>query len=283
MSKALIFSIEEFSTFDGPGIRTTVFLKGCPLRCEWCHNPEGQSFVNQIVKAQSGCEGCGACIRAGMEACGEPRITEESIPVCPNRLLRHSAEEYTPESLVNKLEKNIRLLNAAGGGVTFSGGEPLSHSQFLMECLIMLRGKTNRAIQTSGFCEPEVFSKVLEETDYVLYDLKLMDAQLHKRYTGVTNENILHNFHTLKESGKPFVVRTPLIPGVTDTEENLTAIAEFLQKEHVNSIDLLAYNKMAGGKYASIGSVYSPSFDESVPCQPHVEIFEKYHIKVNQL
>ena len=283
MSKALVFSIEEFSTFDGPGIRTTVFLKGCPLRCEWCHNPEGQSFTNQIVKAQSGCEGCGACIEAGFEASGTYQLTEESITVCPNRLLRFSALEYTPEELVRKLEKNLRLLNAAGGGVTFSGGEPLAHSEFLIECLLRLKGKTNRAIQTSGFCDPGLFEKVLAETDYVLYDLKLMDARQHKRYTGVTNENILNNFKTLRRSGKPFVVRTPLIPGVTDTEENLLSIAKFLNQEKVDVIDLLAYNKMAGSKYASVGSVYSPSFDESVPCQSHVEIFERFNIKVNLL
>ena len=278
MKNALVFSIEEFSTFDGPGIRTSVFLKGCPLRCEWCHNPEGQSFENEIVKAQSGCEGCGACIREGIRTCGEYRITAESIAVCPNRLLRYSAAEYTAEELVKKLEKNFRILNASGGGVTFSGGEPLCHSAFLKECLALLHNKTNRALQTSGFCAPEVFANILEDTDYVLYDLKLMDPALHKRYTGVTNENILTNFHTLRESGKPFVVRTPLIPGVTDTISNLTAIAKHLQKEDVRDIDLLTYNKMAGGKYAAVGRTYAPSFDETVPCQARTEIFEHFGI-----
>ena len=283
MSSALVFSIEEFSTFDGPGIRTTVFLKGCPLRCEWCHNPEGQTLNNEIVKAQSGCIACGACIRAGLAATGRAQVTAESIPVCPSRLLRFSAKEYTPEALAEKLAKNFRILNASGGGVTFSGGEPLSSGEFLLEVLPLLKEKTNRALQTCGYCEPELFEKVLEQIDYVLYDLKLMEPALHQRYTGVTNEKILHNFQTLAKSGKEFVVRTPLIPGVTDTEENLTAIAVFLKEQGISSIDLLPYNKMAGGKYASIGAVYKPSFDESIPSQPRRELFESMGIKVNIL
>ena len=283
LNKALVFSIEEFSTFDGPGIRTTVFLKGCPLRCEWCHNPEGQTLDNEIVKAQSGCVFCGCCIQAGLAASGKEKLTKESITVCPNRLLRFAAKEFTAEELVQKLSKNFRILNASGGGVTFSGGEPLSSGAFLLEILPLLKGKTNRALQTSGYCEPELFEQVLSETDYVLYDLKLMDPQMHLRYTGVSNEKILHNFTTLVKSGKPFVVRTPLIPGVTDTQENLRAIAAFLQKQGVGAIDLLPYNKMAGGKYVSIGREFKPSFDESISSQPRRELFEELGIRVNIL
>lgn len=283
MRSALVFSIEEFSTFDGPGIRTTVFLKGCPLRCEWCHNPEGQTLENEIVKAQSGCIGCMACLQAGLAAAGERKLTAESIRACPNRLLRFSAKEYTAEELAAKLAKNFQILNASGGGVTFSGGEPLASGLFLLEVLPLLEGKTNRALQTCGYCEPELFERVLEHTDYVLYDLKLMDPVQHERYTGVRNEKILHNFRTLKKSGKPFVVRTPLIPGVTDTTENLQSIAAFLEEQEVDSIDLLPYNKMAGGKYASIGKVYAPSFDGSIPCQPHTELFEKLGVSARIL
>ena len=280
MGKTLIFSIEEFSVFEGPGIRTTVFLKGCPLRCEWCHNPEGQTQENEIVKAQNGCVGCGECIRAAMEATGHARLSKESIPVCPNRLLRFAAKEYTPQELAEKLAKNFRILNASGGGVTFSGGEPLASAGFLLEILPLLAGKTHRALQTSGYCEPEIFQQVLAHTDYVLYDLKLMDPALHEQYTGVTNEKILSNFETLLRSGKEFTVRTPLIPGVTDTVENLTAIASFLKNHGIGSIDLLPYNKMAGGKYASVGAEYRPTFDENVPSQPRTEIFESMGIRV---
>lgn len=270
MKKALVFSIEEFATFDGPGIRTTVFLKGCPLRCEWCHNPEGQSMENQIIKSLNGCVGCGSCIK-------DPK---RSIEVCPNRLLRYAAEEYTPEELVAKLSKNIDILNASGGGVTFSGGEPLLQQEFLYECLKLLQGKTSRALQTSGYCEPEIFQKILSETDYVLYDIKLVDGEEHVKYTGVSNENILKNLRTLARSGKDFVIRTPLIPTVTDTEENLIRIAELLAENQIFYIELLPYNKVAGGKYAAVGLEYHPSFDESLEPQPHKEIFESKSIKV---
>lgn len=281
VNHALVFSIEEFSTFDGPGIRTTVFLKGCPMRCEWCHNPEGQSMENQIIKAQSGCSGCGSCIKAA-EVIGDMlEYTDRSIAVCPNRLLRYAAEMYTPKQLVEQVSQNLDILNATRGGVTFSGGEPLMQHEFLYECLKLLKGKTSRALQTSGFCKPEIFRKILSECDYILYDIKLVDENEHIKYTGVSNENILKNLEILVQSGKEFVIRTPLIPGVTDTEENLTCIADLLVKNRISYIELLPYNKFAGGKYAAVSMEYRPSFDEHVEPQPREEIFKKRAIKVN--
>ena len=152
MTQALIFSIEEFSIHDGPGIRATVFLKGCPLRCEWCHNPEGQRFENEIIKSQAGCENCGACVKAG-----GGRLTEKSVRVCPNRLLRMSGETYTPERLLEKLRWLLPMLNDAGGGVTFSGGEPLAHPDFLQETLALLEGQTPGAIAACAFDAADQF------------------------------------------------------------------------------------------------------------------------------
>lgn len=269
MFSAFVFSIEEFSTFDGPGIRTSVFLKGCPLRCSWCHNPEGQSFNNEIMKARSGCVGCGACVKAG-----GGKITEQSIKVCPNNLLRLSGVKYTSEELVKKLEKNFDLLKISNGGITFSGGEPLANSGFLIECLSMLKGKIHTAVQTSGFCDEEIFKKVLELSDYFLFDIKLIDEDKHIKYTGVSNKNILNNFKLLVRSGKDFTVRTPLIPTVTDTKENLTAIAKFLKDQGVNKIELLPYNKAAGGKYAAIGKTFAPDYDENTECNKDTETFK---------
>ena len=280
MQSALVFSIEEFSTFDGPGIRTSVFLKGCPLRCTWCHNPEGQRTENEILKAQSGCTGCLACVRASL---APPRLTDESIAACPNRLLRRCGEEYTPEGLCSVLLKNADILNMSGGGVTFSGGEPTMHPDFLLECLSRLNGKLHRAIQTCGFCREDTFRSLLAETDFVLYDLKLMDEAAHIRYTGVSNNPILQNFRVLAESGLPFTVRTPLIPVVTDTAENLTAISEFLRQTGVDSIELLPYNKFAGGKYAAVGMEYAPGFDETAESQPRGEVFTARNIRVRVL
>ena len=164
-----VFSVEELSTYDGPGIRMTVFMKGCPLRCMWCHNPEGQRFEHELARSPNGCLNCGACMRKGEELTGEPCLVRESIDVCPRRLIRECGTDYTPEELVAKVERNIAILNMSGGGVTFSGGEPLCHWQFVLECMKLLRGKTNRALQTCGYAKSDIFNTVLEECDFVLY------------------------------------------------------------------------------------------------------------------
>lgn len=270
-----IFSIEEFSTFDGPGIRCTVFLKGCPLRCQWCHNPEGQRFERQILRSPNGCIGCGSCTRTGM--------TEESIPLCPRHLLRLCGEDLTPGELFARLEDKLWMLGAAGGGVTFSGGEPLSQSAFLLECLKLLQGKAHRAVQTSGFAPGEVFNEVLKSCDFMLFDLKLMDTLQHKHYTGVGNEVILQNYQTLVASGLSFITRIPLIPGVNDTAENLTQTAQFMHELGVKQIELLPYNKAAGAKYKAAGREFRVDFDETAECQPRKEIFDQYHIEVKVL
>jgi len=279
VSRALVFAIEEFSVFDGPGIRTSVFLMGCPLRCEWCHNPEGQSFENFILRSPNGCLNCGNCLKFAKNDSGRTVFTEESIKNCPNALLRYCAKEYTAEELYSKLEKNLSILNTAGGGVTFSGGEPTSSPEFLLESLSLLNGKTNRAVQTCGYCSPSLFTKVLDNCDYILFDIKLVDDALHKRYTGVSNDLILQNFRTLASSGKDFVIRTPLIPTVTDTEENIEGIARLLKENGINYIELLPYNQMSGSKYRLAGKVYEPSFDESVPAAIRTELFAEYGIQ----
>ena len=279
MSSALVFSVEEFSVFDGPGIRTSVFLMGCPMRCEWCHNPEGHGFENFILRSPNGCVKCGNCLTHAIKEGGKTLFTEESIKNCPNALLRYCAKEYTAEELCGKIEKNISILNSSGGGVTFSGGEPTSSPEFLLECLSILKGKTNRAVQTCGYCAPSVFDKVLDKCDYMLYDIKLVNEALSKRYTGVSSSKILQNFRTLASSGKNFVIRTPLIPGVTDTEENTEDIARLLAQNGVRYIELLPYNKIAGSKYRLAGKVFKPSFDESVPVVIRKEIFAGYGIK----
>lgn len=276
--KGNVFSIEEFSTFDGPGIRTTVFLKGCPLRCQWCHNPEGQSFHNSVLRSPNGCMQCGKCIEAAELIDGNAALTDASIQACPNRLLRWCAVEYTPEELVDKLLKNASILNSSGGGVTFSGGEPLAQPDFLLACLEGLKGKTDRAIQTSGYSSPEVFHAVLSNADRFLFDIKLIDEKNHKRFTGVSNQLILNNFRTLVASGVPFVVRTPLIPGVTDTLDNLQKIAMFLSQLNVYTIELLTYNPLAGAKYALAGMEYTPSFDVNGKVNTDLTIFKDYGI-----
>lgn len=280
MITGTVFSIEEFSTFDGPGIRTTVFLKGCPLRCSWCHNPEGQSFEPQTVRSPNGCLHCEKCLDKGEEITGKRILVKESVAVCPRSLVRECGKVYTPEELCGKLLKNADILTDSGGGITFSGGEPLASHVFLLECLKLLKGKIHRAVQTSGFCDPDIFEKIAENTDLFLFDQKIFDGETHKKYTKQDNTNIKRNLEHIVKTGKDFIIRIPLIPTVTDTEKNLTEICGFLKDLGINYAEILPYNKMAGGKYPLAGKKYEPDFDTNVEPQPHADIFKKFGIEI---
>lgn len=275
-----IFSVEEFATFDGPGIRMTVFLKGCPLSCSWCHNPEGQRPAPELARRISGCLSCGACAEhAEVLSSGERRLSEASRAACPQRLIHTVGETVTEEALAERILKNADVLSATGGGVTFSGGEPLSQPDFLLAMLERLCGEVHRAVQTSGFADGDIFARVLNACDYMLYDLKLIDPIAHRAYCGTDNAKILANYRTLAASGLPFVTRIPLIPTVTDTEENLTAIARLMRDAGVTYAELLPYNRAAGAKYSALLRTYTPRFDETVPVLPREEIFSSYGIK----
>ena len=247
--KGTIFSIEEFAINDGPGIRTTVFLKGCPLRCEWCHNPEGLSPKPQLMKKKD------ETVMSGMEM--------ESGELA-ERLLRD--------------EKIFRLNN---GGVTFTGGEPLLQADFLCEVLGLLRPRIHCAIETSGYASEAVFRKVLGNVDFVLFDCKHTDDEIHKWYTRVSNRPILRNLQILIESGKDFVLRIPLIPGVNDTKENMLAVkALILDARNLKRVELLRYNKVAGAKYNMVGMTYKPSFDTEAEPQIQADILKEAGIEV---
>ncbi len=279
--KGRAFAIEECSVYDGPGIRTTVFLKGCPLRCNWCHNPEGQDPAQRILRNDNGCLGCGACERYAERTAEGLTYTEESRMHCPRHLLRVSGEDYEPDALCEKLLKNKGLL----AGVTFSGGEPLMQADFLTDCLAILEGKLHRAVQTCGYASRECFERVLSLTDYVLFDLKLADEEEHRRHTGVSNRPILANFDLLTEHVSPerFTVRVPLIPTVTDTEDNLGAIAAILRAHGVTRVELLPYNTFAGGKYHLVGREYRPLFDGTVTPNPRTALFASHGIEASVL
>ena len=283
LKKGIVFSIEEFSVYDGPGIRTTVFLKGCPMRCMWCHSPEGQSFSPEMLRSPNGCIGCNRCIRVGEQKTGNPCLIPESQAVCPKNLIRSSGTVFDSEELTVKLIKNAFVLNGSGGGVTFSGGEPLAQSDFLIECLQRLEHIVNRAVQTCGFASEMVFRDVLKCCDYMLFDLKHMDPQKHFYYCGQDNTQILNNYRILAVSGKPFITRIPLIPTVNDTEQNIIATAKMLQELHVHEIEILPYHCLTGSKYTLAGRVYQPEFDEHTVPNPHLDIFEHYEIEVKIL
>ncbi len=245
-----IFDIKEMAVHDGPGIRTTVFLKGCPLRCIWCHNPEGLSTEPQIMYKDVRCVKCGKC----QKECNHPECQPfgRCIYACPENCLEISGKKVTAKELAKELKKSADVLGNDFGGFTFSGGEPLAQSEFLLELIKELSGY-HLCIETSGYADSKVFKAVIEKLDFVIMDIKLADSDLHKKYTGVGNGQILTNFEILKNSGKKYVIRTPLIPSITDTEENLDAIKEIIGN---SEWEKLPYNTMAGAKYKMLGMEY---------------------------
>lgn len=255
-----VFDIKQMAVFDGSGIRTTVFLKGCYLRCQWCHNPEGLEVYPQLMVSYHSCIHCGKCY----EVCKHHDKCIncfECIDVCPLHLRKKAGTVYTDEELAKILLKNKDILGMNGGGITFSGGEPLMQAEFVMSVIDKLEG-LNTAIETCGYSKPEVFQELVKRLDFVIMDLKIIDREKHKYYTGVDNEIILNNLKWLKSSGKPFTIRVPLIPGVNDTEENLGATASLLtDAEHLEKIELLPYHQTAGAKYTMLGKTYHPDFD----------------------
>lgn len=279
MEYGTIFDIKQFAVFDGPGMRQTVFLKGCPLHCSWCHNPEGQSSRPQLMVSYASCTHCDACKKVCPSpdrciACGT------CIYVCPLNL-RHIVGEYlSSEELERRIRKDADFYKRNGGGVTFSGGEPLFQSTFLIETLKRL-SDMNRTIETSGYTEPEIYKEVYENLDFVIQDIKIFNSEVHKRHIGVDNRNILENARYLRDGDKPFVIRIPLIPGVTDTKENYEEISSFLSgSKSLVRVELLPYLKVAGAKYGMIGRDYDPrDFNpDDVPIVNH-KVFEEKNIR----
>ena len=247
MKTGLVFDIQEFSIEDGPGIRTTVFLKGCPLRCQWCHNPESQSSLPQVLHSPGG-----------------------------DRL---AGVEFTSNQLAERINRQADILRAGQGGVTFSGGEPLMQADFIAELIDQL-DDLHILLDTSGYGTRPAFLQLLERVHLVYYDLKLADAGQHRRYTGRSNRLILENLRNISASGVPFVLRIPLVPEVTDTVENLSAIASIARTlQGLVRVDLLPYNRAAGAKYAALGRPFQPSFVEDRLVNPHLELFQQAGLK----
>lgn len=278
MKTGTIFDIKEFAVFDGPGMRQTVFFKGCPLRCSWCHNPEGLDTAPQLMVSAASCLHCGKCAEVcrhpeGCTACGA------CIPVCPLHLRHIAGEKMTSEELAQRIRRDSGYYARYGGGVTFSGGEPLMQADFLIEVLRMLP-ELHRAVETSGFCAGEKFREAVENLDYVMMDIKLFDGEAHKRYTGADNRQILENARFLCEGDTPFVIRIPVIPGVNDNEENFRSTAEWIAgAPALQKVQLLPYHKAAGAKYKMAGKEYRPAFDAERPVWISQKIFEEYGIR----
>ena len=250
-----IFDIEHSSFVDGPGIRTTVFFKGCNLRCAWCHNPESQRAETQMMFYRSKCVGCGKCKEicphhlASCDKCGTCTL------YCPADARRVCGKNDTAEELLAEILKDKAFYAASGGGVTCSGGECMLQLDLLTNLLRLCREQgIHTAVDTAGHVPFSSFERVLPYTDLFLYDVKCMDPETHKRYTGVTNERILDNLATLLRLGAPLWVRIPIISTVNDTVEEMTRIKEFLDRHgHPEKVELLPYHAMGEHKYAALG------------------------------
>ena len=254
----VVFEVREFCVHDGPGVRTTVFLKGCPLRCAWCQNPEGQSFEPQLLVSGKDCIHCGACWRTCPQGGKNCVACGACVHVCPQGCRRLCGTRMTAAELAVRVMKDADFLRQSCGGVTFSGGEPLAQPDFVYEAIERMR-PLHAAIETSGFSPNDIYRQVIEAVDLVYQDVKIADGEAHRRWTGVDNRVILENVAWLKASGKPFVIRIPLIPGVTDTTDNFAAIAELLKGSvNLREVQLLPYNFAAGAKYALVGREYRP-------------------------
>ncbi len=245
-----VFDIKEMAVHDGLGIRTTVFFKGCPLRCVWCHNPEGLSSKLQLMYKENKCLKCGACSKVCEHE--ECKPFGKCIHACPENCLSISGRTVETKELAKELKQSADILGDTFGGFTFSGGEPFAQSDFLLELIEELKSY-NLCIETSGYTDSETFKTVIDKLQFVIMDIKLADSELHKKYTGVSNEKILKNFEILIVSGKPYIIRTPLIPNITDTSENLQGIKEI---NGDSKWEQLPFNAAAGAKYKMLGMEY---------------------------
>jgi pyruvate formate lyase activating enzyme len=248
MKSGVVFDVREFTVHDGPGIRTTVFLKGCPLACTWCHNPEGLDPAPQVMRSSTG---------------------ERTV-----------GRRYEAGELAELLSRQASILASTEGGVTFSGGEPLAQASFVAEVIDLLPG-VHVVIDTSGFGGNDAFRALALRADLLFFDLKVMDPVAHRRWTGQDNAPILRNLALLAELRRPFVARVPLVPGVTDTSENLAAIAVAVASQPtLVRVELLPYNRAAGGKYAACGMTFLPGFDERRAPNVDVRPFQRAGIEV---
>ncbi len=261
-----VFNIQRFSTHDGPGIRTTVFLKGCPLACPWCHNPESRAPELEIAFNEGRCIHCGACVRSCKAGAVENRLLcvlcGECVDACPTGAREIVGRVYTVDELLAEVERDRDFYQDSGGGVTFSGGEPLMQPTFLASALAACKARElHTTVDTTGFAPNATLRDVARHTDLFLYDLKLMDTERHRAYTGASNELILDNLRTLAELGSEVVIRIPLIPGITDTEENLTAIGDFVHSLGLGRVSLVhppARRRHARDPRLEVGGLRSP-------------------------
>ena len=287
MTTGIIFNIQRYSIHDGPGIRTTVFLKGCPLSCWWCHNPEGQQDGQEIIFWENRCLGCGKCYEhcpsEAIQMKHRKPVTDktrcllcgECSQVCPAQAREILGIKMTVGEVIKEVEKDLVFYEESGGGVTFSGGEPLRQIKFLNDLLDCCRQRgIHTAVDTCGYLSWEVLEKAAPKVNLFLYDLKLMDSRKHQKYTGVTNEIILENLKRLSLGHHNIYIRLPFISGISDDTQNIKELGRFLSPLNIAQVNLLPYHEIAVDKYYRLNKPYRLS-----QTKPHSE---KILVKISE-
>jgi pyruvate formate lyase activating enzyme len=270
MTEGRIFAIKRFALHDGPGIRTTVFLKGCPLRCLWCHNPEGLSHEQQLAFYPHLCIACDNCYRACLTGALRKTSTpikdyEEEVCVlcgkcaeaCPAGAIQLVGRDVSAEEVIGEVERDRRFYEVSGGGMTISGGEPLSQPDFTCELLSLAKARRIHTIlDTSGQAKPEDLGRCLDWADHVYYDVKVVDDEKHRRLVGASNVVMLENLKRVCRSVKPLTIRIPLVKGLNDSPEDISALADLIASfpatTNLQRIELLPYHRIGEGKYGSV-------------------------------
>ena len=271
--QGLLLDIDKFASHDGPGIRTTVFLKGCPLSCVWCHSPESRLSAPELLYQSERCNGCHLCIETcprnalSMGHWGERDVAVldssqcntcgKCVEVCYPGALKLAGKTVSVGDLVSQVEKDLPFFRSSRGGVTLSGGEPARQFEFSYNFLLGCQERgIHTALETTGYARWDVMSALASVADLLLYDVKFIDEGLHHRYTGVPNRLILDNLRKLAKNNHEIHVRVPCIPGVNDSVQQIRATAQFVAEIGIESIVLLPYNGAAGAKYEWIGLAF---------------------------
>lgn len=289
MQSGSVFNIQKFSIHDGPGIRTTVFLKGCPLRCKWCHNPEGLSAKTEVEYEPTKCIGCGACAAVCPRGCHTLSETEghgylrddctrcgTCIERCVAGSLKLVGTEHTVEEVIKKVMADKIFYDTSGGGMTLSGGEPFFQPEFAIALLKAAKeAGLNTAVETSGFCKTDILLEAVPLVDLFLFDYKATGEDLHKELTGVPQEPILHNLKAISDAGAKIMLRCPIVPTANDTDEHFAAIAELAETiDGIQRVELEPYHALGTGKAPKIGK--TQEFSTTAPTKERMEEIRRY-------